>query len=379
MTLLGIRLTVLAGKTIPVPPPRALTESVASVEVTHSDEGRSGFQIVFQVGRDRTNYLDFPHLQNEQFKPFSRIILMVSLGVLPQVIMDGIITHQQLSPSNNSGGSTLTVTGEDVSVMMDREEKNVEHPAQPEAAIAAKIIGQYAQYGLIAQIIPPPSLDAPTPVERIPTQQGTDLAYLNDLARRYNYVFYVSPGPAPGTNTAYWGPLIRQGVPQPALSYNLGNNSNIESLEFQNDALSATAVTGQVQDRLTNLTLPVVSLASLLPALSGNPPDLSSLLTVGRESFRANGQNVVQAFAQAQAQADASTRDVVTAEGELNALRYGGILQSRRLVGLRGVGLSYSGNYYVKKVTHTLTHESYKQRFTLAREGTGAALPLVRP
>ncbi|MEL6469510.1 MAG: hypothetical protein AAFQ74_07260 [Cyanobacteria bacterium J06623_4] len=379
MTLLGIRLTLLAGKTIPAPLPRALTESVASVEVTHSDEGRSGFQIVFQVGRDRANYLDYPHLRNDQLKPFSRVIVVVTLGPFPQVLMDGIITHQQLSPSNQSGGSTLTVTGEDVSIMMDREEKTVEHPAQPEKAIATKIIAQYAQYGLTPKIIPPPTLDTPNPADRIPTQQGTDLAYLKDMARRYDYMFYVSPGPLPGTNTAYWGPSIRQGIPQKALSYNLGPNTNIESLTFQNDALSPTVVAGKVQDRLTGLTLPVVSVASLLPALSGNPPDITSLLTVGRQAYRASGKNIVQAFAQAQAQADATSRDAVTAEGELNALKYGGILQARALVGLRGVGLSYSGNYYVKKVTHQITHETYKQKFSLAREGTGSAVPLVRP
>ncbi|MEL6603900.1 MAG: hypothetical protein AAFP20_11815 [Cyanobacteria bacterium J06614_10] len=379
MTLLGIRLTLLAGKTIPAPLPRALTESVASVEVTHSDEGRSGFQIVFQVGRDRTNYLDYPHLRNDQLKPFSRVIVVVTLGPFPQVLMDGIITHQQLSPSNQSGGSTLTVTGEDVSIMMDREEKTVEHPAQPEKAIATKIIAQYAQYGLTPKIIPPPTLDTPNPADRIPTQQGTDLSYLKDMARRYDYMFYVSPGPLPGTNTAYWGPSVRQGIPQKALSYNLGPNTNIESLTFQNDALSPTVVAGKVQDRLTGLTLPVVSVTSLLPALSGNPPDITSLLTVGRQAYRASGKNIVQAFAQAQAQADATSRDAVTAEGELNALKYGGVLQARALVGLRGVGLSYSGNYYVKKVTHQITHETYKQKFSLAREGTGSAVPLVRP
>jgi hypothetical protein len=379
MTLLGIRLTLLAGATVPVPPPRSITEALTSVEITHSDDVRSGFQIVFQVGRDRTNFLDFPILQSTQLKPFSRVILLVTMGVIPHVLMDGIITNQQLNPSNESGGSTLTLTGEDVSVMMDRQERNVEHPAQSEVIIATKIIGQYAQYGLIPMVIPPPSVDVPTPVERIPTQQETDLSYLQTLARRHNYVFYVSPGPAPGTNIAYWGPLVRQGVPQPALSYNLGPNSNIESLNFQNDALSPTGVSGQVQDRLTNLTLPIFSFSSLLPALSGNPPDLSNLLTAGQQVFRANGQNAVQAFAQAQAQADASTRDVVTAEGELNALRYGGVLQARSLVGLRGVGLSYSGNYYVKKVTHKITHEAYKQSFTLTREGLGAAVPLVRP
>lgn len=170
MTLLGIRLTLLAGKTIPAPLPRALTESVASVEVTHSDEARSGFQIVFQVGRDRKNYLDYPHLRNAQLKPFSRVIIVVTLGPFPQVLMDGIITHQQLSPSNDSGGSTLTITGEDVSIMMDREEKTAEHPAQQEKAIATKIIAQYAQYGLVPKVISPPALDTPNPAERTPTQ-----------------------------------------------------------------------------------------------------------------------------------------------------------------------------------------------------------------
>ena len=38
----------------------------------------------------------------------------------------GIITHQQLSPGNDPGSGTLTVTGEDVSVMMDLEEKKAE-------------------------------------------------------------------------------------------------------------------------------------------------------------------------------------------------------------------------------------------------------------
>ncbi|MEL7054167.1 MAG: hypothetical protein AAGM45_20640, partial [Cyanobacteria bacterium J06588_5] len=82
--------------------------------------------------------------------------------------------------------------------------------------------------------------------------------------------------------------------------------------------------------------------------------------------------------AEAQARADETNRDVVLAEGELNALRYGGILQARALVGVRGVGLSYSGNYTVKNVTHTITTKAYKQKFTLAREGLGSATPLVK-
>ena len=38
------------------------------------------------------------------------------------------------------------------------------------------------------------------------------------MAARHGYVFYISPGPLPGMNTGYWGPPIRIGVPQPAIT-----------------------------------------------------------------------------------------------------------------------------------------------------------------
>ena len=51
MSLLGIHLTLLVGPTVPVPAPPWLLESLESVEVTHSDQGQSGFQITLRVGR----------------------------------------------------------------------------------------------------------------------------------------------------------------------------------------------------------------------------------------------------------------------------------------------------------------------------------------
>ena len=58
--------------------------------------------------------------------------------------MDGIITHRQYSPGQGPGQATFTVMGEDVSVMMDLEEKSAEHPAQDETIIANKVIISYA-------------------------------------------------------------------------------------------------------------------------------------------------------------------------------------------------------------------------------------------
>lgn len=378
--LLGTHLTLLIGPTIAVPAPLPYVEALQSVEVTHSDEGRSGFQLTFAAGRSGpAGLVDYPLLSLPLLKPFNRVILVVTFGVIPRVLMDGIITHQQLNPGSEPGSGTLTVTGEDVSMMMDLKEKNVEHPAQDETIIANKIILTYAQYGLIPLVIPPLVIDPPIPIERIPVQRATDLGYLQEMAGRHGYVFYISPGPAPFTNTAYWGPPMRLGLPQKSLNVNLGPETNVTSISFQNNALAPTLVEGQVQDRTTNQQMPVQTFASTRVPLSSQPSVLVNQPNVRTRRFQGSGLNTPQAFARAQGETDASTDDVVSARGELDASRYGDLLQARGLVGLRGAGFTYDGFYYVKSVTHNIRQGEYRQSFTITREGVGTNTPVVRP
>lgn len=368
---------MLIGPSVPTPAPPVLLDAFDSIEVTQSDSERSGFQIVFRAGRDSTSFLDFPVTSNPLVRPGNRVILIVTIGAVPEVLFDGIITQQQLNPGSNPGETTFTITGEDVSVAMDREEKNVEHPAQPETVIALKIIASYAQFGLIPEVIPPPSFEAPVPVERTPTQRATDLGYLTEMAQRFAFVFYVTPGPAPLTNRAYWGPPARLGVPQPALSVDMGPDTNVSNMSFQNDAADATVVAGVVQDRQTNNAVPVRTTASLRPPLATSPA-LANQSMVGTRAYGAEGgRSVTQAFTEAQAQTDAST-DVVKVEGDLDIGLYGALLKARGLVGLRGAGLSYDGLYYVKSVTSKITQQSIVQKFQMTREGTGSTVPVVR-
>ena len=377
---LGIHLTLLIGPTVAVPAPLPLLEALDSVEVTHSDQGRSGFQLTFQAGRSgAAALLDYPILSLPLLRPFNRVILMTTFNAVPRVLMDGIITHQQLSPGADPGSGTLTVTGEDVSIMMDLEEKNVEYPAQDETIIALRLIASYARFGLIPIVIPPLMIDPPLPIERIPVQRATDLNYLKEMAERHGYVFYVTPGPAPFTNQAYWGPPLRLGIPQRALSVNLGSATNVSTIQFSNNASAPTLVSGQVQDRQTNQTLPVQTFLSTRIPLSSQPAVLVNQPNVRSARFQGSGLNATQSFARAQGQTDASTDAVLTATGELDAVRYGDMLQSRGLVGLRGAGYTHDGFYYVKSVTHTIRRGEYKQRFTLTRDGTGSTTPLVIP
>lgn len=378
MSFLGTHLTILVGQTVPLPAPPSLAEAFESAEVTHNDQERSGFQVTFRVGRTSSDLLDYPLVSSPLLQPMNRVILLVTFNAFPQVLMDGIIADRQFTPGSRPGESRLTINGMDVSVIMDLEERSVEHTAQPEAVIAAAIIarGDYARYGLIPMIIPPPSIDMPVPTERTPVQQVTDLQYLQEMAGRFGYVFYVTPGPMPGTNTAYWGPPIRTGMPQRALSINMGPNSNAEIPSFRYDALATAFVSGQVQDRSMNQSIPVQTFASTRPPLVSQPAWATQSQT-RRRQLRRSGLNTTQAYARAQAETDASTDRVVQVSGELDAARYEALLKPRGLVDLRGAGYTHDGSYYVKSVTHNISKGQYKQSFTLTREGVGAMLPTV--
>ena len=379
--ILGIHLNMLIGSGIPLPAPATLVEAIKSVQVTHKDEGRSGFQISFEIGRSGPiDFLDYPLLLNPLIRPFSRVVLTVIFNAIPRVLIDGIITNRQMSPGSEPGAATLTLTGEDVSVMMDMKKERVEHPAQDETLIANKIIVKYLQYGLIPMVIPPLVIDPPIPIERTPVQQDTDLGYLNTMAEKHGYTFYVIPGPAPLSNIAYWGPPQRLGIPQRALSINMGPQTNVETINFQYNGLAPTIVSDEIQDRLTNQKMPVQTFVSTRIPLVSQPALPLNLPNVRTTTLdNTSGLNIMQAMAKAQGITDKSVDNVVTASGELDALNYGDLLQPRNLVGLRGAGYTHDGIYYVKSVTHNISPGQYKQNFNLTREGDGAITPLVIP
>jgi hypothetical protein len=373
MKPLTLNLTLSIGQGTPKPVKRELIDAIQSIEVTHNVEGRSGFQIVFQVGRNRDlPWQDYPLAKNPLLSLFNRVIMVVTIGPVAEVLMDGMITNHQLSPSPEPGASTFTITGEDVSVMMDLDERSVSHPVQDEAMIVRRLIADYSQYGLIPKVVKPPFQDRPQKTERTPVQQGTDLAYLQEMAARFAYEFFVTPGPTAGTNIAYWGPPKRSD-PQKALTLNMGSFTNVASISFQNNALAAATVKGQVQDRKTNQIQPVQDQDSDLAPLVQQ----TALKTQKHKrlmQFRETGRDTGQAASRAQAMVDQATEDVVTVSGELDTLLYGELLHLRGIVGLRGVGFNYDGLYEVKQVTHKIRPGDYKQSFTIKRDGTGSTV-----
>lgn len=378
--LIGIQLTLLIGPTLPVPAPVVLSESIQSVEVARPNCGPAGFQITFNAGRSGlADIVDYPLLVLPLLSAYSRVILIVRIGVTAEILIDGFITHVEVAPSEQPGASTITVTGEDVTLMMDLADTATTHLAQGEYVLAQTLLASYLRYlGFPPTVIPPPSVDPANPVEYVPTQHGTDRSHLLEMAARSGYVFNVTPGPVPLQNSAYWGPERRFPPVQSALRANMGPQTNVDEIQFTHAALGALPIRDAVQDSLTGVTLPVVTVLSTRPPLA-----LINSLAINQLQGRQgrlddSGLNAVQAYARAQGATDRSA-DTVTATGTLDAARYGGLLRPDGLVGVGGVGANYDGFYYVEKVTHTIGRGSYKQSFTLRRDGVGSTTPVLVP
>ena len=87
-----------------MPAPPLLIENLDRVEVTTSDTSRSGFQLVFTAGRrGPADLVDFPLLTLPLLRQFSRVILVVTFAGTPKVLMDGFITHRELTPGATAG------------------------------------------------------------------------------------------------------------------------------------------------------------------------------------------------------------------------------------------------------------------------------------
>jgi len=364
--LKGVHLTLMIGPMVPIPAPQIVVDALTSVQVT-SGKDKSGFQITFAVSKDSP--LLKTMLPAGYFDPMiTRVVIIVTLGGFPNVLMDGMVTRHELTPSSEPGQSTLTITGEDLSILMDVVEMPfMRYPGIPDIGKVYLILAKYAAFGCIPLALPPIITDVPIPTNKIDVHQGTDLKYLKLLANSHGYTFYVEPGPLPGQSIAYWGPDIRIPVPQSALNINMDSHTNVESLSFTLDGLAKKILVFGVFDPVTEkIPIPLV-----LPNINILKPPLGARLTAPSKvefpdwSFKEKLPTIIDRALGALVRSS----DSIAVSGTLDVTRYGKVLRNRLLVGVRGAGLAYDGLYYVNSVTHNIKHGEYKQSFKLSRDG----------
>jgi hypothetical protein len=372
---------LIGAPAAPEPAPRALMAALQAITVSQGDAGKTGeyqqgFQIVFSARRGRAARADYPLLANPLLGAGKRVVITVTIQARPRVLIDGIITHQQLAGDNEP---VITLTGKDLTVLMDMVQAGERRPGQGDKEAALAIIGKYTAYGIKPQASDPATNSPATEDQRVPIQVATDLAHLRALAKSNGFIFYLRPGPTEKQSIAYWGAPPRDGQAQRALTTRMGAGTNVDALSFSYDSLAPTQVTGSYTD-------PDKAEATPLQALErkgGVALGKTQALKAGAEFVRKRRLydtpfDAAQSLAQAQAAANRSAERTLVAKGKLETTRYGDLLVAPGVVGMRGAGKTYDGEYYVAKVTHKITPESYVQEFELSREGTGSTTETVK-
>lgn len=372
-----INLRLYLGRVAPTAAPHDVMRGLVSAEVTRRHNDASVFRLRFRADRTEGDSADFGLLSGGLLKPGTRAIISVDLSGAETILIDGFVTNQELTHSRDFGGATLAITGEDVSYAMDRVQLSLEYPQLGDSAIVLAALAKYAAIAL-PEVIPTATDLIPMEVERTPQQNGTDRCYVRQLAAQHGNIFCVTPTPVFAMNRAYWGPPPRTGAPAPPLTIDMGSATNVDEISFHFDASRPALQYGMVQDSITELDLPLATLTSTrLPRFASDPAlDLLNPLQA-RDVYADPRFNWLRSMADAQGITDASTDQVVTARGELDGLRYNGVLEAPGLVDVRGAGESFNGRYYVPEVTHVLQRGAYRQKFTLTREGVGSTIPKV--
>jgi hypothetical protein len=370
----GFYLTLRMGSFSASPVPQTVIDALTDVQVTSTVGGQAGFQLKLTLGK--TSPVQ-QLLQSGFFDPRTRVIIAVTVNGSTEVLMDGIVTKQDITASNEAGKSTLTVTGLDLTALMDFIDlTGIPYPALPMFLIVDIILAKYAVLGVVPLAIPPILALIQNPIERFLKQEGTDYAYVTKLAGEAGAVFYLDPGPQPGMSVAYWGPDLSKmfGGPQPAGSINFDATSNWDSFTASYDGTLATQyfVTIIEPNSKIPIPIPVPNLDILKAPLGAKAP---TPLKSQQLKPIANKDPVGAALAGLGALFKSA--DVISASGQLDVLRYGHVFKARQLAAVRGAGRYYDGKYYVKSVTHNIKRGEYKQSFILTRGGVGSSVDTV--
>lgn len=373
----GVDLQILFGPGVPAPAPREIVDALQSANIQlNSGDVQNGFDMTFSVEKNSPLNTIFL-IAGGTALPVLRVALVATMNGQTTSLINGVVTKTEFSPSSGKNPSTLKIFGKDLTALMKIIDFSglIPYPAMPPFVRVNLILAKYAFLGVIPQVIPSAE-GPPLPTDRIPRHQDKDYDYIQRLAEEAGYVFYMKPGPAAATSYAYWGPEVRIGEVQPALTGESGVATNVEELNFNFDKEGTALPIVYIQNALTKAPIPIPIPSSIpfrppLGALPPLPPEIKHLKDTARLSPM---EAIVRGLAYA-----ARHSDAVSGSGTLDVLRYGRILKAYSLVAVRGASDAFDGTHYVQSVTHHISRGSYKQSFVLKRSGllpTQAMVPV---
>jgi len=337
-----------------------LVPDIAEVEVEEHVDAADAFRVRISVSLQSDG--SWSYIDDARFSLWNRLSLVVGYPDDHATLVDGFITHVNLSLSNQGGPEAyLEVTGLDRSVAMDLEEKQRAWVNKKDSGIAQEIFSTYGLKAVVQDTQLTWSENTATTL-----QAESDIRFLQRLAARNGFSCYVQE------NTGYFrGPNL-QDPPQPILALAFGGDTNLGSVHL---AISGTPTTSVALRRIDPLSkrglqksldgLPRRKLgARALADLQQGQPSAARLIKQRPTVGDADMEGVLR-------DAYEEAGSFVSLSGDIDARAYGHVLRAKRLVTIKGMGSTYSGLYYVRQVHHQFTANGYVQTFEAVRNGLG--------
>lgn len=312
---------------------------------------------------------DLTHLADPAVQPHARLAVVVNIdGKAPECIFDGFVLSHKIHLEKGTTDSSLEVWGQDASWLMNLEEKVHEWPDMTDAAIANDIFGQYGFTPSADNTID----DSPAHVESGHTlmQRGSDIQFLERLARRTGKLCRVAGGAEAGKPIGYFAKPNLEGEPILTLSLHGEEPTTVAALDFTWDVARPTEIVGRQASFAAPEPFEGSAAESGLSLLEAR-----DLATFAGKPMKALLATTVDDAGEMLMRARATLREsgfFVRCTGEADASRLNGVLRVGTVVKVDGAGSLHSGKYLVWSVRHTFTPESHKMRFVLVRNAVGA-------
>lgn len=301
--------------------------------------------------------------EDEEFlREFNQVRIEIQIGEGAFVpLIDGPIVESGDRMNSEPGQSIKTVIVQDDSIRLNRDDRIFRFENLLDHEIASQLFGEIEQIATTEiENTPAPSSSLPPVV----VQRGTAMQLLRVLARRQGMHAYILPGEEPGQSIGCFKPFPTQTDDLPPLII-LGAERNVAEFNTTNNAQHPARVTASILNIFDK-------------TITQRTSDLGRLDLLGEETtFAEEGNTATQILSPRdgdavdldQAVTAAALRSSYSTEttGTLLNDTYSGILTPYRVVSVGGANQRRSGDYLIRKVTHSLTRSFYSQSFTLQR------------
>jgi len=349
-----------------VPANQELLQAIQQIEVEDHASMADMLRLRVVIGV-KDGCAGWSFVDDDLFSRLAHIRIAVAVGSgRAETLINAYVTETNATFANQPGSSILNVVAMGPTVLMNLEEKVKPWPNMADSDVANKIFSS-PEYKFT------PIVDATQwrrqENDQTLIQRGTDIQLLQQLAHRNGFEVYVETDGLTGVVQGHFHAPQLNLSPQGVLSVNMRDATNVNSFNARFDMLrpsTAQATNLDVESRENQQAQIGSSRLTALGRVTALTAQRQRRVLPSQTGLTRTGE--LQAYAQAVADQSALA---ITAEGELNTVAYSGLLRAKRPILVRGAGQQFSGTYYVERVHHILTPDSYKQNFTLKRNAIG--------